>query len=48
MGNMVQVQQRPFGNCPAADFEVHTFSLNSATPPVFVSSDTVGFHITVP
>jgi hypothetical protein len=37
----VVMRQRPFGSCPAADFEVYTYS-------EFKLSNSIGFHIVVP
>lgn len=45
----VELRQRPFGQCPAADFEVYTFKLNTAVSPVkYEFSNSIGFHIIVP
>jgi hypothetical protein len=41
----VELRQRPFGNCPPADFEVYTFKLNAGT---FEASNSIGFHVIVP
>lgn len=44
-GKLVMMRQRPYGNCPKADFEVYTFELLSGE---FKFSNSVGFHILVP
>jgi len=43
----VELRQRPFGSCPAADFEVYTFTVNFVAKE-YEFSNNAGFDILVP